>query len=499
MHGVGLDNKYPSMWCAKPSQHHTIMNNSNLFGYVMDSFLQLFSVILILVTFAVGLFGINSKGKTLSSIASNGPTILTSLGIFFTFLGILLALQAFDVVDINNSIPKLLEGLKLAFVSSVFGLGTGLLFRVISPSINKDESYEDATAGDLLAELKEITKATQLVREALVGDGDSSLSTQFSKLRNDFRDFAEKVSEDGSKALVEALEAVIKDFNEKISEQFGENFKQLNEAVGGLLDWQKEYKEQVIHLTEAFSAAQTGIEAVQTSVEKIEGSTREIPAHMDAVTKVFEATDMRMTQLYEGLASLDVMKTNAETAIPFIQEQITALTDGLKKSIDDEMASIDKQLNLMRETQLDSQNVIKELTSGLNETMSASFDNSEKMFTEQQIKFQGVLDSLNMSADNVLESSKKVGQDVEAMMKDFTESQKSVSNDIKGRIDQSLADNTEIMNQSFQALDKGMQEQLQRSLDKMGNNLASITDRFVETYEQSASKIVDLTSKISRS
>ena len=85
-----------------------------------------------------------------------------------------------------------------------------------------------------------------------------------------------------------------------------------------------------------------------------------------------------------------------------------------------------------------------------------------------------------------------------SIVRDFSDSQKSTSNDIKSRIDQSLAENTELMNQSLQTLDKGMQEQLQRSLDKMGNNLVSITDRFVDTYEQSASKIIDLTSKISR-
>ena len=68
---------------------------------------------------------------------------------------------------------------------------------------------------------------------------------------------------------MEALESVIKDFNEKISEQFGDNFKQLNEAVGAQLEWQQEHKEQVRVLTEAFRTAQTGIDAVQKSVQLI--------------------------------------------------------------------------------------------------------------------------------------------------------------------------------------------------------------------------------------
>ena len=35
-----------------------------------------------------------------------------------------------------------------------------------------------------------------------------------------------------SEAIIEELKSVIREFNEKISEQFGDNFKQLNLAVG---------------------------------------------------------------------------------------------------------------------------------------------------------------------------------------------------------------------------------------------------------------------------
>jgi CHASE3 domain sensor protein len=41
----------------------------------------------------------------------------------------------------------------------------------------------------------------------------------------------QELSKMGSQALVEALRDVIKDFNAKITEQFGDNFKELNAAV----------------------------------------------------------------------------------------------------------------------------------------------------------------------------------------------------------------------------------------------------------------------------
>ena len=52
------------------------------------------------------------------------------------------------------------------------------------------------------------------------------------------------------KALVEAIETVIGEFNVKINEQFGENFKKLNEAVGKLLEWQENYYKQIEYMVQ---------------------------------------------------------------------------------------------------------------------------------------------------------------------------------------------------------------------------------------------------------
>ena len=52
------------------------------------------------------------------------------------------------------------------------------------------------------------------------------------------------------------------------------------------------------------------------------------------------------------------------------------------------------------------------------------------------------------------------------------------------------------MNQSLQNLDSSMQDQLQRSLDILGNNLTSITQRFVDVYEPFAQRIQGIMSRL---
>ena len=67
-----------------------------------------------------------------------------------------------------------------------------------------------------------------------------------------FNEFAEQMAENNTQALIEALEEVMRDFNTKINEQFGDHFRQLNEAVGRINDWQEQYRQQMNELAAQF-------------------------------------------------------------------------------------------------------------------------------------------------------------------------------------------------------------------------------------------------------
>lgn len=442
--------------------------------------LQLIAVSTIVLFFMTALFGVGKENGFLAQLTAIAPNTLTSLGIFFTFFGILISLSNFDVNSINSAVPKLLSGLQLAFLSSVVGLLASVMFRFIIAFGKRKTVAGEVGVGELYEELKTLNQNMLLVRDALVGEGDASLSTQFGKLRNDFRDFAEKMAEDGTQALVKALEEVIADFNQKITEQFGENFKQLNEAVGALLKWQEEYKSQVEMLTHAFQETQRGIQTV-------EETTAKIPSHMESVETAFNATETRVTQLYEGVGSLHELRESAKNAVPELKESIESMTTGMRQSIEAQLDVVRQQIG---ET--------KDLTENLGSIVKSSLDQTEQNFARQMEKFQGVLNSLNLGADNVLESTETVAKRVGEIIDDFSTKQEKVARDVQSRIDQSLADNVEAMNQSLQDLDKGMQQQLQRAIDKMGNNLTSITETFVTTYEENARKIIELSRNISR-
>lgn len=70
--------------------------------------LQIIAVAVIGLMFVIAIFGVGKKQGFLAQFASIAPNTLTSLGIFFTFVGILIALSNFEVSDINDTIPTTL-------------------------------------------------------------------------------------------------------------------------------------------------------------------------------------------------------------------------------------------------------------------------------------------------------------------------------------------------------------------------------------------------------
>ena len=151
--------------------------------------------ILIAVYFGLALIGSRPRsGRILSTISGMASNVLTTLGILGTFTGIFIGLLDFDVQQINKSVPTLLEGLKIAFGTSILGLSSALLFRIIRPIIASSGSNEDDAENEAIESLRRIALAVETNEEttregfnelnwAIKGDEDSSLTGQLQRLR----------------------------------------------------------------------------------------------------------------------------------------------------------------------------------------------------------------------------------------------------------------------------------------------------------------------------
>ncbi|MFN9110646.1 MAG: hypothetical protein ACK5XN_11320 [Bacteroidota bacterium] len=126
------------------------------------------------------------------------PTVFTTLGVLGTFVGIYFGLQKFDVNKITESIPPLLDGMKTAFSTSIWGISlslvTGKVSQIVLRAVEKDAPARPTDELAALQEMTQILKSSQeqndknfsTLNKSLIGEGDDSVATQLVKLRNQF-------------------------------------------------------------------------------------------------------------------------------------------------------------------------------------------------------------------------------------------------------------------------------------------------------------------------
>lgn len=321
------------------------------------------------------------KGKA-AEYVSYTPALLTSLGIFGTFAGIVVGLMAFNVNDIDGSIQGLLNGLKTAFFTSLLGIILSIIFKVIQTSgiISPPDSAEttaSASPEDILAAITSQKSSVESLVAAIGGDGDGSILSQMKLLRGDIndnqklalksqqeaaeklnviseelvsqkqafnefsdklwikmQDFADMLSKSATETVIEALKQVITDFNNNLTEQFGENFKQLNEAVKELVTWQENYKIQIAEMTDQYKLGVESISATEASVAKISSESKVIPESMTNLKEVMEVNQHQLGELERHLDAFKDIRDRAVDAVPEIRKQIDETVQTIAASVE---------------------------------------------------------------------------------------------------------------------------------------------------------------------
>ncbi|WP_196892191.1 MotA/TolQ/ExbB proton channel family protein [Aureivirga marina] len=188
------------------------------------------------------------------------PSIFTTLGVLGTFLGIFKGLNNFDVNQVTESIPKLLEGMKTAFITSIIGIILSIIFKPITQlilkkaekNVPKKQSNELVALSEIvnvLTELKKESKANfQLINEALIGDSDKSISTQFHKLKNQLSDNS-KLEEKQNQTLDKIQNALVGNEETSLLTQFEKLRSVTNDSYLELIEHKEELQNLNISLT----------------------------------------------------------------------------------------------------------------------------------------------------------------------------------------------------------------------------------------------------------
>jgi len=145
-----------------------------------------------------------------------------SMGVLLTFVGIWQGLIGFDVTDTEGSIPALLEGLKLAFGSSIVGLFTSLVINLLFVS-SKDPEEKS---------LENIEKLIESLNKSM-------------------NDFTLNLANANVEALSDSIEKLVKGLDMGINNETQDAINKFKESIEMLREWQERYIEEIKHVTDA--------------------------------------------------------------------------------------------------------------------------------------------------------------------------------------------------------------------------------------------------------
>lgn len=400
------------------------------------------------------------------------PTLLTSIGILGTFFGIVLALLAFDDSDIKSHINDIISGMKTAFITSVTGLLLSIILKIWA-SIHQDKSenldLDQVDASNILkfiehhlTEQTNTQKKTAVIHEELL----QVLTTHHEYVKQNNQQFAanlwdklEKTAQILTKSATEevilALNQLIKDFNHQLTEQFGENFKQLNHAVFGLIQWQENYKQQLEQMqvqyqnhTNAVAATQQAIDNIHDNLSHIAHHAQSIPDSMERLAVAIELSHTQIDTLYDHLAAFADMKDKAVAALPSLSEQIDTMLQGM----DDASQKLTEQFHQIHQSIKAQPSIMQSTTQELKNTL-------ERLVGQLEIDIKNITEK---HAGSIKEQMNQLSNIAAQTLEDISDS-------IEGQIN------------NFNTAEA---KKIESDLQQMGSALISMTSQFTKDYKE---------------
>jgi ABC-type transporter Mla subunit MlaD len=450
------------------------------------------------------------------NIAHKAPAFLTTLGILGTFTGIAFGLLDFNTNDIQKSVPDLIEGIKTAFWASAWGILCALTIKARDIWFDgRTKIGQKVSTGATINDLASLLKGVQ---QALVGNDESTLIGQIRAARQDSNDrmdklrraaeearqdsnnrlaaltrsldeFGRTVSENNSRALIDALKDVIREFNDKISDQFGENFKQLNDAIGKILVWQERYRQQLGEMIEQQQITSrnmaTATERYQTLLARAEAF--EVVAN--SMGSLISRLETQRNHLDDSLSSLATLINTASRGFPEIERKITEMVqqvgNGVRTANDEfQSALLAAVAQMSRQVGENITAINNELRTVLLSAAKQTSDSVEAAHQSVQLASAGV----RAASDGI----KAIGGEMKASNDELknvllTAIQNS-NREFNSHIDQMV----QRMREQTVTLDTALRSQLTTSLESLGTQLAALSARFASDYTPLTERLRDV-------
>ncbi|WP_028322553.1 anti-phage ZorAB system protein ZorA [Desulfatiglans anilini] len=474
------------------------------------------------------------------------PGVFVALGIFGTFLGLVLGLQGLRIdeyANLKEGVGQLISGLSLAFYTSLFGIIFSILFsflyRVSVRSLEKSFiRFDDAVASlfpyysgeyyarsiiEFQADIKQglQTLATDLATKitgALAPAMDEVLTNhlvpvlkelQASILKNisdsknetqqvytNVNQSIEKMStvirshfEDSQAKQSQAMEAVLNEYIARMNATFETEFKELGRVIEDTIHVQREIKNEIVIFT---GQLQKQFSVQNELIDKTSGAARILSESLESLETISGAMKASAESISSTANLLEQAAEKAKEGHEILEESM----EHQKRVIHETMVGLEEAWkNITGNFQgliAQTKEVIRELNEGIGDQLAKALNAFDSKVAEVIERFSGTLFETKETIDDLPRIMAKMQDNLQSIIP-IVADEKAILSDLKdsseGIVSQNLEkaiDISKSLNETIQSVHMTMGK-----MDSIINIMPSkLTSVFAE-FEKSAHMMTD--------
>ena len=405
-------------------------------------------------------------------ILEMAPDIFTSLGILGTFIGLVWGLKSFEPSSyetMTTSVSTLVEGIKVAFLTSIYGIAFALIYSSGMKSVyaGMDEKLqgflekfhlyvlptaESESRNLMLASQKVQTKAMKQMAEQLTSQMADSFEKAINPTFQKMNKSLEILTESVTRCQEDMVQEILRSFLREMNGSFKMQFKDFNEALIQLKKAQKETADYTTRLYQSMS------DQLNESYARQSESMKEIVDELGRIQGRYMTTATRITQDNQEIQKMqqqdyqrvaDYLRESEKTSAKFwvacnqtMQKYVETATQGMEKVSAANQAGED----VLRA----NQKLVEELDAKLKDFVSyqkmtyQTMDEVRKLFADiavqkdnNNIYLSAGKTSQNAAQKESMEEVRRLleeqGERQEALLEEMNKNMKNISKNQKGK------------------------------------------------------------------
>jgi len=408
-----------------------------------------------------------------SQLAELIPSLLTSLGILGTFIGLMRGLSSLDMTDaakIMAGIPILINGMSYAFITSIAGISCSLAFNmmhriVIGGTYKAMDDFSETFS--LLAMQRPLDSDVQLICQGqdrnillhrtademggrLAGSMEIAIGRAMQPVTMAMDNFIMGATQE----QIEGVRQIVGSFIEQMNASLGGQFLKLGQTIAAINQSQTVSQD---HLEHSMTAAQaivqevtrlaqvsqevmerfeTYVAAMQKARQEDAEFTKKAESLLNNMHKASEhqAAYLGKLQEYQGVlqGSLQEYVSWSERILGGVSDQAKSVTEGMQKATD-EMQEGSRMLAGSYSS------FVENISEGLARALGMFDENMQSLIQTLDGTLQEIGTTVSKMPDSMKKTSDRYGQQVELYVSSLSQLQQAVS-DIARTLDKKMAE-----------------------------------------------------------